>query len=112
MRLSDLLHCRVVDADGRSLGSIDDVRLVQDGPVNAGFDAGLRVDGLVVGRGALGLRLGYHRADVQAPWLLRVLFTRLERRAHFVPFDDVATWGDDTVRLRTREADLTRLTDL
>jgi hypothetical protein len=112
MRLSDLLHCRVLDRDGQDMGSVDDVRLVQDAPVNAGFDAGLRLDGLVVGRGGLGIRLGYHRAGVRAPWVLRRLFTRLEHRAHFVKFEDVEGWDDGVVRLRVGQAEVPQLTEI
>ena len=70
MRIGELLHSTVVDADGKRLGSIDDVRLVQDGPYLEGFGAALRVDGLVVGRGGLAVRLGYHRHGVRGPALL------------------------------------------
>ncbi|MDQ1374192.1 MAG: hypothetical protein QOJ09_1530 [Actinomycetota bacterium] len=112
MRLSDLLHSTVVDADGREVGTVDDVRLVQDGPTVANFDAALRVEGLVVGGGALGLRLGYHRAGVTGPWLLKALFTWLERRARYVPWDDVTSWEDDIVHLRTSTDLFPRLTDV
>lgn len=111
MRLSDLLHSTVVDADGNELGSIDDVRLVQDGPVLANFGAALRVDGLVVGRGAVGLRLGYHRAGVHGPWLLKRIFTAFERRARFVAWEQVREWDGGAVRLHVRSDDLPRLTD-
>jgi hypothetical protein len=106
MRLSDLLHTTVIDAAGREIGSVDDVRLVQDGPVLANFGAALRLDGLVVGMGAVGLRLGYHRAGVRGPWLLKVLFTWLERRARFVPWDAIEEIGGDTVRLNVPSEDL------
>jgi sporulation protein YlmC with PRC-barrel domain len=112
MRLSDLLHSRVVDAQGADLGSVDDVRLVQDGPVIANFGAALRVDALIVGRGAIGLRLGYHRAGVKGPWLLKTLFTRLERRAYFVEWDEVDSLEQDVVRLRVAASDLPRVTDV
>ena len=42
MRLSELLHAPVVDADGTELGSIEDVRLAQDGPLLMPFGAALR----------------------------------------------------------------------
>jgi hypothetical protein len=112
MRLSDLLHSTVVDASGTELGSVDDVRLVQDGPAMANFDAALRVEGLVVGRGAVGLRLGYHRAGVKGPWLLRRLFTRIERRARYVSWADVASWEADLVTLRIGGNSLPRLTEM
>jgi sporulation protein YlmC with PRC-barrel domain len=96
MRLSELLHSEVVDETGRSYGSIDDVRLVQDGPL-FGTLAALRVDGVVVGRGALGVRLGFHRTAMRGPWLLNAIFGRLERRARFVPWTQVLSCEDGRV---------------
>ena len=54
MNLSDLLHSHVLDADGISLGSVDDVRMVQDGPLLLPFGAAFRVEGLMVGHGNRG----------------------------------------------------------
>jgi hypothetical protein len=106
MLLSELLNARVVDVDGKDLGLVEDVRLVQDGPLLLPFGAALRVTGVIVGRGALGIRLGYYRGGVQGPWLLRMIFERLERRARYVNWDDVANWDGDTVRLTRRADDL------
>ena len=92
MRLSELLHSEVFDADGRHYGTVDDVRMVQDGPVLGTFGAALRVDGIVIGRGGLGVRLGFHRTRVRGPWLLNTIFGRLERRAKFVPWDKVQSY--------------------
>lgn len=111
-RLGELLHCDVVDADGRTVGSVDDVRLVQDGPLLAGFGAALRVDGLVVGAGGLAVRLGFHRHQVKGPALLRWAAGALERRARFVPWDEVAAWEGGEVRLRCPADALPSLTDI
>jgi hypothetical protein len=100
MRLGELLHSTVVDATGTAVGAVDDVRLVQDGPLVDGFGHALRVDGLVVGRGALAVRLGYHRHAVKGPVLLKALFRTLERRARYVPWDRVEHWDGTTVVLR------------
>ncbi|MBV8959459.1 MAG: PRC-barrel domain containing protein [Actinobacteria bacterium] len=100
MRLSDLLHSSVYDASGECLGSVHDVRLVQDGPPLPGGDAALRVDALVVGRGAMGLRLGYVRTATKGPWLLKVIFRRLARRARYVEWSQVAEHGEGRVTLR------------
>jgi hypothetical protein len=59
MRLSDLLDSEVLDADGKTIGHVHDVRMAQDGPIQGTFGAALRVRGLVVGRPALGARLGW-----------------------------------------------------
>jgi hypothetical protein len=94
MRLSELLDRPVVDADGRRLGKVRDVRLVQDGPVIGGTQAAMRVDAVVVSRGWRGVRLGYLRGEVRGPWLLRTIFGGLERAAHVIPLRDLA-WDDD-----------------
>ncbi len=102
MHLSDLLHSKVLDADGAPLGSVDDVRLVQDGPLLLPFGAAFRVEGLMVGHRSVGTRLGYMRRGVRGPWLLRVIFAALERRARYVPWEDVLTWDGSTVRVGKR----------
>ncbi len=102
MHLSDLLHSKVLDADGVPLGSVDDVRLVQDGPLLLPFGAAFRVEGLMVGHRSVGTRLGYVRRGVRGPWLLRVIFAALERRARYVPWEDVLTWDGSTVRVGQR----------
>jgi hypothetical protein len=106
MHLSDLLHSEVVDVNGVTLGSVDDVRLVQDGPLLLPFGAALRVEGLMVGHRSVGTRLGYVRGGIRGPWLLRVIFTALERRAYYVPWHDVATWDGDTVHVAKRRDEL------
>src|SRR4051812_49100483 len=99
MKLSELLHADVIDADGRNIGSVDDVLLVQDGPYIEGFGAALRVAGVVVGHGAVGIRLGYHGAGVKGPWLLRKVFGALERRSRYVPWDAVTDVAGDRLTI-------------
>jgi hypothetical protein len=84
------------------LGRVSDLRLIQDGPIVGGLQAAFRVDALVVGRGGLAERLGYVRSRVNGPWMLRVLFSRLERRALIVPADDVVLWDVTSGVLRIR----------
>ena len=102
MRLGEVLRCEVVTADGRRLGRVSDVRLVQDGPVRRGVQAALRVDALVVGRAGLAERLGFVRHGVSGPWLLRAAMRRLEQRAHVVDAVDVASWDTEHALLRLR----------
>src|SRR5947207_14985814 len=102
MRLSELLHAHAIDADGTDLGPIDDVRLVQDGPELFPFGAAFRVEGFVVGRAAIGTRLGYQRGDVAGPRVLKALFQRLQRHSKFVPWDAVEAWEGDVVRIGVR----------
>lgn len=112
MRLGELLESRVVDVEGRDVGAVLDVRLVQDGPVLEGFGAGLRLDGLVVGAGSIAVRLGYHRHGVQGPFVLRALFAALERRARYVPWSDVATCDGDIVTLHRTAGELRSIADV
>jgi sporulation protein YlmC with PRC-barrel domain len=87
MRLSSLLDVEVFDEDGRSIGTVLDVRMVQRGPMLASFGAALQIESLVVGPGALGARLGYDRGPTKGPWPLRELFHALHRSTRTVPWD-------------------------
>ncbi|MCU1359326.1 MAG: hypothetical protein JWN99_615 [Ilumatobacteraceae bacterium] len=102
MRLSDLFECTVEDEDGAQLGRISDVRIVQDGPIVGGLQAAFRVDALVVGRAGLAERLGYIKGRISGPWMLRVIFTKLESRALVVPADEVTSWDISTGVLQVR----------
>jgi len=88
MRLSELMKLEVVDEAGRLVGRLHDVRVRQDGPVGAGYDARLRVTGLVVGHGGVAHRLGYRWSRTRGPWLIRVL-VRGRREPRFVPWERV-----------------------
>jgi sporulation protein YlmC with PRC-barrel domain len=88
--LSDLLHSEVYDQDGVSVGHVHDVRLVRDGPVIGSFGATFSIDGLIVGKGSFGSRLGFDRAAMKGPWVLKALFNRLHASSRFVPWDFVA----------------------
>jgi hypothetical protein len=98
--LSELIGARVADGEGRDLGRVKDVLLVQDGPYVEGFGNALRVEGVLVGPGSIGARLGFQRSEVRGPWLLNVLFRRLERRASFYDWSAVARWDGRHVHLR------------
>mgnify|MGYP005828524981 CR=1 FL=1 len=100
MRISDLLDQEVYDTDGRSLGRVHDVRLVQDAPSPEGDDLRFRVDALVVGRAGLAARLGYVRNGVRGPWAVRLIATRRERRTQEVPWTEVALADGRLVRRR------------
>jgi hypothetical protein len=89
MRLTELLGAEVVDRAGRSAGRVHDVRLVQDGPVLGGFGAGLRLDGLIIGRRAVGARLGYERSDMHGPLLVKLVAGWLRHDGRYVPWDRV-----------------------
>jgi PRC-barrel domain len=103
MNLSDLLASEVVDDNGSRLGTVEDVRVVQDGPLLLPFGAAFRIDALVVGRHTIAIRLGYERGGIRGPWLLRGIFRSLERRAHVIEWADVIDWDGRTVRVTARE---------
>ena len=89
MRLSELLGADVVDERGRSAGRVHDVRLIQDGPIIGGFGAGLRLDGLITGGRALGVRFGYARSVMKGPLLVKFIFERLLRDGRYVDWSRV-----------------------
>ncbi|MCA1846812.1 MAG: PRC-barrel domain-containing protein [Actinobacteria bacterium] len=105
MRLSDLLHSDVLDADGRDLGRVNDVLVAHDAPLLGGHVGPLKVEGLVVG-GKQGTRLGFERGGAQGPWPISALFRHLERHACFVPWEAVASWEQTTIHLDRRADDL------
>ena len=100
MRLSDLLRSEVVDTNGRRYGTVEDVLIVQDGPLLLPFGAAFRVDRLIVGTRRVGTRLGYNREGIRGPWVLRALFGAIERRAHEIAWDAVVEWDGRTIVVR------------
>jgi len=106
MRLSELLGAEVVDQAGRSVGRVHDVRLVQDGPPVGGFGAALRVDGLIVGRRAVGARLGYERREMRGPLLVKLLAGWLHHDGRFVPWDRVRAIEPDRIHISGSADDL------
>jgi hypothetical protein len=58
-KASDLLHCEVVGEDGARVGHVRDIRVVRDGdPLVPDGAPPYRVEGLVVGRRGVIVRLG------------------------------------------------------
>ena len=104
MRLSDLLGADVTEAGGRTVGQVQDVRLVQDGAYVEGFGQALRVEGIVTGKGSLAMRLGFARAGIKGPWPLTTIFRRLERRAEYYTWDEVEAWDESGVHLKAGAA--------
>ena len=89
MRLTELLGAEVVDQAGQSAGHVHDVRLVQDGPLIGGFGASLRLDGLIVGRRAVGARLGSERRRMKGPLPVRLLFGWLHHDGRYVEWERI-----------------------
>jgi sporulation protein YlmC with PRC-barrel domain len=89
MRASDLIGLEVLDASGKGLGVVVDLRCVQDGPLRGAMQAP-RVSALVVSRRHTGSLLGYDRRAQQGPWLVRAVIQFLHRDAVLVPWASVA----------------------
>jgi hypothetical protein len=99
MRLTELLGAEVVDQAGRRAGRVHDVRLVQDGPLVGGFGASLRVAGLLVGRRAIGTRLGYARRQMRAPLPVKLLAGWLHHDGRFLAWDRVQAIEEGRIRI-------------
>ena len=89
MRLSDLLRSEVFDSEGVRVGHVHDVRLVREGPMLGSFGAAFAIDGLIVGKGSFGSRLGFDRSEMTGPWVLKALFRRFHSSSRFVPWQTV-----------------------
>jgi uncharacterized protein YrrD len=107
MRLSDLLGAEVLDEAGRSAGRVHDIRLVQDGPVVGGFGA-LRLDGLLVGRRAVGARLGYDRGKMPGPLPVKLLAGWLFHDGRYVEWGRIRTIEPDRILISGTVEDLPR----
>jgi hypothetical protein len=94
MKLSELLGRDVVSTDGDELGVVHDALLVQDGPVLSGAEAAFRLHALAIGRGSLGIRLGFREGHVEHPAVLRHIGPKL---AMLIPWGAVV--GHDEHRL-------------
>jgi len=104
MHLRDLLGSQLVAIRGGALGTIHDVRLVQDGPVLGSFGAALRLDGLLAGPGAVGVRFGYAHGHVDAPALLATALRAESHRLLFAAWSDVVAVSEGVVYVRAGTA--------
>jgi hypothetical protein len=107
MKASDLLQTHVVDTQGRSLGRVRDIHIVQDGPLRASGQAAFRVHGLVAGSLALGTRLGYtsrkgvnSTSETRGPLPLRTLFRWLHRHATYIAWNDIDEITETHITIR------------
>jgi hypothetical protein len=96
MRAADLLGADVHGPDGRRLGEVLDIRLVQDGP-SLGGERALRIHGLVVGTRRTASHLGYDRAGVRGPALVAAITRRLAAGNRYLPWVEVAELTAGTV---------------
>ena len=112
MRLSELLKAEVFDADGVSVGRVHDVRFVRDGPAQGAFGPAYRLQGLIVGSGSVGVRLGFDRAPVKGPWPMKLVFRLFHRNTRLVEWPAVATIRGRAIRLKVPAGDLRPVPDL
>jgi sporulation protein YlmC with PRC-barrel domain len=98
MRLSELLGREVLDRDERHIGTVADVRLVQDARLVGGHDAAFRLSGLIVVERHHVRLFGYER-DV-GPWLVRKVVDRFCGGIVFIAWDDIEDIAAETIRTR------------
>jgi hypothetical protein len=96
MRTADLIGAPVLDHDGRLLGHVTDLRLVED-RMPDGLRS-LRVTGLVLAPGETARLLAFDHEPVDRPRLLGLLSRRLAARARWIPWTDVALAAPGTLR--------------
>jgi hypothetical protein len=85
--------------NGRKVGVVTDVRLVQEGPILGTFGAALRFEGLIVNRHMFGAHMGFDRTNVRGPWLVKLVFGWLQRDPRFVGWERVRSIEPDLVRI-------------
>jgi sporulation protein YlmC with PRC-barrel domain len=105
MRATELLASAVVDATGRRLGPVRDIRITRDG---------FRVVGVVVGHGPLAgvaHAWGYAEGRARGPGFLSAICRHAIRNARFVPAEDIVDWGPGVVTLRADARDLKPLSE-
>ena len=98
MRAGELLGRPVLDATGRRVGLVTDLRCVKEAAPDGSWGL-LRLESLVVDERQVGSRLGYDRHQ-RSPALLRGIMRRLHGRSTVVPWSQVASWSGEEVRLR------------
>jgi hypothetical protein len=111
LRASDILESVVLDADGQEVGQVHDIRMVREGPIQGVFGPGYRVQGLVVGPAATGVRLGFDRSNMDGPALLKSLFRRIHRHARLVDWSLIETMTEGEIRLRVRRKEILAVPD-
>jgi len=106
MRLSELFDTPVSDRDGRHVGGVADVVLVQDGPMVAEHAASYRVAGLIVVERRHARLLGYER-EVR-PVLFRSIVRWHAGDVLHVPWEAVDEVTSTEVTLRVSRDELDR----
>jgi len=110
MRLSDLLGLDVTDNEGNRIGSVVDVRLVQDGPMIGPYGAALRLSGIIIVEHGHVRLFGYER-DV-GPWFVRWLVHRISGEVSFASWDQIDHISQTGIRVAVGQRDCAALSDL
>ncbi|GAA1569019.1 hypothetical protein GCM10009789_23090 [Kribbella sancticallisti] len=110
MRLNELLGRQVVDPEGRRIGGVADVRLIQDGPLQPSMQAAFRVDGLIVVEKRATKLFGYERHV--GPALLRGLVHRRLGTVWYLPWQHVGRISDGVVETRSGREHLIPLEEM
>jgi PRC-barrel domain len=100
MRLSELIGSEVRDGNGVVIGTLRDVRLVQDGPDVDGFGRAFRIKGVLVG-GHPWERLGMTRDDVKGPKIFKWWGKRVERDLRYLDWTQVRSFRPGTLEVGT-----------
>jgi hypothetical protein len=104
MRTSELIGCRVYDAEGQDVGTVHDLhfrlRLQPDG------SQACQLDALECGGVGFGHRLGYGEHAMRGPWPLPQLFRYLARRSLAVPWSQVTALDRPRIDISVRRDQL------
>jgi hypothetical protein len=117
MRASEVLGARVIDAQGREIGVVQDLRARREA---AGASAAVRgrflIVAVVVGGDGILARAahgwGFAADRAQGPWLLRRLTKRAVERSLVVPSELVESWDPAQLRLKASRSALLSLKEL
>ena len=111
MKATDILESVVIDAEGMQLGQVHDIRAVREGPVQGVFGPCYRVQALVIGPTAMGVRLGFDRTSMHGPAILKRLFRHIHRNGRLVDWSLIESMGAGEIRLRAKVDDLPPVPD-
>lgn len=103
MRAGDLLEKPVVDEIGGYLGRVHDLRLIRDGPGGPSGRTAYTLNGLAVGKAAVGTRLGFVRGGTRGPLPFRWLFALLGKNAVYIPWSAVSRLEAGRIVVRTSQ---------
>ena len=100
IRLSDLLAKEVRDGNGRPIGKVEDVLLVQEPDELEGGAPPLVLTDLVVSKPGRGRIHALVHPDINGPWSVKKLAGWMLRHSVLVPWSGVDEIGDTYVTLK------------